>query len=310
MTKAEAGRFLAVDWGTTRLRALLVEDGAVLDRAESDAGISRVAPGGHAAAFEALCGAWLAAEPALPVALVGMVGSREGWVAAPYAACPAGPDEIAAALTALDLGAGRRGVVVPGVRADDPDGVDVMRGEETHLLGSGVVDGIVALPGTHCKWAEMRAGRIVRFATFVTGELHGLLRTHSMIGRPATEPADPAGVSAGFAAADREGSLLNALFRARAATVTGGLSPAALGPYLSGLLTGHEVGAALRMFGSPGRVTVVADPARAELYREALARRGIASDTIAPELSLIAGLSRILEAAGIRARSRQPARSS
>lgn len=293
-------RFVAVDWGTSRLRAFLVNGEDVLHRAASDDGISHLRGRGFAKAFDAVCGDWLAAEPGLPVALAGMVGSREGWFPAPYAECPAGPDALAAAALPVDLGQGRAGLLVPGVMCDDGRGVDVMRGEETHLIGSGVRDGLVCLPGTHCKWAEMQDGRIRRFATFMTGEMHALLREHSMIGRPATEPADPSGFALGLDDAwDREGgtgSLLNLLFRARAATVAGRLDPACLGPYLSGLLTGDEIDGALRLFGSPDHVTVVADAPRFALYREALARRGIGTVVMAPETTLLTGLGRILAA--------------
>ena len=222
---------------------------AVLARAESDEGVSRLKAGEHAVVFARHCGAWLAAEPDLPVVLVGMAGSREGWTLAPYAECPAGVDEIAAALTSIEIGNNRRGVIVPGVRLLQDGRADVMRGEETHLLGSGVTDGLVCLPGTHCKWALLRGGRIASFATFLTGELYALLREHSMVGRPATEPPDPAGFAEGLAASplggrEAGGGLLNRLFAARAATLTGRLGRERLGPYLSGLLTGEEIAGA------------------------------------------------------------------
>ncbi len=293
-------RFIALDWGTTRLRAILVDGLTAVHRAESDDGIARLRKGDHQAAFERVTGGWRAAEPDLPVVLVGMVGSREGWFPAPYAECPAGPEEIAAGAIPVEVGADRRSHVLPGVLTRHGGGVDVMRGEETHLLGSGVQDGLVCLPGTHCKWAEMRAGRIARFATFMTGEMHALLREHSMIGRPAAEPADPAGFARGLAdawAADRgqePGSLLNLLFRARAATVTGALPPAELGPYLSGLLTGDEIVGALRLFGTPRAVTIVADPPRSDLYVEALGQRGITTTVVGQEATLLAGIARIL----------------
>lgn len=294
-------RFLALDWGTSRCRAFLIEDGRIVERASSDEGVSRLKPGEHAGVFARLCGAWLAAEPDLPVVIAGMAGSREGWVEAPYAHCPAGPAEIAADLASVSLPEGGTARIVPGLRCDGSRGVDVMRGEETHLLGADTEDGLICLPGTHCKWAEMAGGRIVRFATFMTGEMHALLREHSMIGRPAAEPADPAGFGEGLEAAwDEEGGrggLLNLLFGARAATVARTMPPTLLGPYLSGLLTGEEVAGAFRLFGTPERVTIVADSPRADLYVEALGRRGVESRVIAPDETLPAGLARILAAA-------------
>jgi 2-dehydro-3-deoxygalactonokinase len=293
-------RFVALDWGTTRCRALLVDGETVEDSAASDDGVSRLRPGEHDGVFTRLCGGWLAAEPDLPVIVAGMAGSREGWREAPYAACPAGPGDIAAALTRIPLPRGGDALLVPGLRYEGPDGVDVMRGEETHLLGTGVEDGLVCLPGTHCKWARMDGGRIHAFSTFLTGEMHALLREHSMIGRPATSPPDDGGFALGLAAARSEeasrGGLLNLLFRARAATLLGRVSAAQLGPYLSGLLTASEVSGALALFRPVGSVTVVAEDARAALYTRALGDFGIETRILPPSHTFPAGLARILAA--------------
>ena len=296
-------RFVAVDWGTSRIRALLVDGTTVVARSESDDGVSRLKPGQHAGIFARHCASWLAAEPDLPVVLVGMAGSREGWALAPYAECPAGPDEIAASLTRIDIGDGRSAAIVPGLSMVRDGRADVMRGEETHLLGAGVADGLVCLPGTHCKWAFMEGGKVVSFATFLTGEMYGLLREHSMVGRPAAEPADPAGFSQGLATSSlgggsTGGGLLNALFGARAATLTNQLSPERLGPYLSGLLTGEEIAGAFRLFGRPDRVTIVADPPRADLYAQALGREGIAIRQVGQEETLLSGLAAIIDRSG------------
>jgi 2-dehydro-3-deoxygalactonokinase len=295
-------RFILVDWGTSRFRAYLVDGTAIVERVASPEGISALSQGQHEEVFRRHCGRWLTAEPGAPVALVGMVGSREGWRMAPYASCPAGPAEVAAAMMEVDLGEGRRGRIVPGLTSEPhPGAIDVMRGEETLVFGAGVEEGLVCLPGTHPKWVEMRGGRIERFATYFTGELYALLRHHSMVGRPATEPEDPAGFALGLEAAERNGGgsgrrvgLLHLIFGARAAAVTGRLSTAALGPYISGLLTGDEVNGALSLFEKPARVTIVADGARADLFAKALERHGVASRLTAPEDALVAGIRRIL----------------
>ena len=295
-------RFIVADWGTSRFRAYIVEDDAIVDRVASDEGVSALKTGEHQGVFRRHCGHWLDAEPNAPVLLVGMVGSREGWVEAPYAACPAGPDDIARVLIAVDLGGGRCGRIVPGLTCEPhPGATDVMRGEETLVLGSGVSDGLVCLPGTHPKWVEVRGGRIERFATYFTGELYALLRQHSMVGRPATEPEDRSGFALGLDAAERNAGaegrrvgLLHLIFGARAATVTRRLSPAALGPYLSGLLTGDEINGAFSLFTKPEALTVVAAPQRAELFSQALKRHGVQTVFKAPEEALIGGLRRIV----------------
>jgi 2-dehydro-3-deoxygalactonokinase len=232
-----------------------------------------------------------------------MVGSREGWVMAPYATCPAGPPEIARAMLPVDLGSDRKGFIVPGLFcAPAPHAADVLRGEETLALGSGVVDGVVCSAGTHPKWIEMRGGAVERFATYMTGEMYALLLEHSMIGRPATEPEDPAGFNMGLDAAERNSGksdgqrvgLLHLLFGARAAVVSGRMDPALLRPYLSGLLTGDELNGALSQLGNPASVTILANQPRARLYEQALGRKGIEAITRPPKTALIAGLGRLL----------------
>jgi 2-dehydro-3-deoxygalactonokinase len=295
-------RFILVDWGTTRVRAYLVEGDAIADRVEADEGVSALSKGQHAEVFRRLCAPWLDRERDLPVALVGMVGSREGWVEAPYAACPAAPADVARAMIAVDLGEGRVGHIVPGLSCEPaPGAVDVMRGEETLAFGAGVDNGLICLVGTHPKWVEMRDGRVERFATYLTGEMYALMRHHSMVGRPATEPEDPAGFDLGLDAAERNTAgarvgLLHLLFGARAATVTRRLPSAQLGPYISGLLTGDEINGAFAQFRKPEALTVIADQARADIFGRALARHGVRAVRKSPTEALVAGLGRILTA--------------
>ncbi|MFL5144901.1 MAG: 2-dehydro-3-deoxygalactonokinase [Microvirga sp.] len=268
-------RFILADWGTTRFRAYLVEGETILDRVSAAAGVSVLRPGEHAGVFSGHCGRWLSENPDAPVILVGMVGSREGWAVAPYAPCPADARDVARAMVPVDLGNGRQAHIVPGLLGEPaPGAYDVMRGEETLALGSGVIDGLVCLPGTHSKWIEMQGGRIERFASYMTGEMYALLREHSMIGRPATEPGDPAGFALGLAAARRNGG------ESRSERV--------------GLLTGDEVNGALSQFAGYETVTIVADAPRSDLYVQALDARGLRTDVRPPETALVAGIAQIL----------------
>ncbi len=293
-------RFIVADWGTTRFRGYLIENETILDQVSSDEGVSALQKGQHRDVFLSQCGPWLQAEPDAPVLLVGMVGSREGWVEAPYASCPAGPAEIAQALVPVDLGNGRKGHIIPGLFCEPaPGAADVMRGEETLVLGTGIEDGLICSAGTHPKWILMRGGRIERFATYMTGEMYALLREHSMIGRPATEPEDPKGFDLGLEAAERNAvdtrvGLLHLLFSARASVVSNRMHSSLLAPYLSGLLTGDEINGALAQFGRPDSVTILAAPERAELYVHALKRHGIKAEIKDTQQALIAGLARIV----------------
>lgn len=287
---------IALDWGTTRARAFLIgEDGRVMDRRIADQGIQSVPAGGFPAAFEAIAGDFRRRRPDAAIVLAGMVGSRNGWVEAPYVACPASTEALADAGIAVTLEDGTRATVLPGLSWDD-GAFDVMRGEETLIVGLGLTDGIACLPGTHSKWAELRDDRITRFASFMTGEIYGLLRQHSILARLAEEPSgDDAsiGIQRGFAAAARPAGLLNAAFAARTEVLAGRMNGGAVGPYLSALLVGQEIAGAQALFGRPTTVHLVADGALAASYGAAFEAAGLPFRITPPEDAFIAGVKRL-----------------
>ncbi|HEY5796280.1 MAG TPA: 2-dehydro-3-deoxygalactonokinase [Bosea sp. (in: a-proteobacteria)] len=289
---------IALDWGTTRARAFLVSGtGDVLERRSADRGIQSVPPGGFPGAFEAIAGDLRKAAPEAAIVLAGMVGSRNGWIEAPYVACPACPDAIAAAGMKVTLTDGSPATILPGLSCDE-GAFDVMRGEETLIVGLGLDDGIACLPGTHSKWALIEGGRITRFASFMTGEIYGLLRQHSILSRLAEEPSaeDAArGAAEGLAASLRPGGLLNTAFAARSEVLAGRMPGGAVGPYLSALLVGHEIAGAQALFGRSGAVHLVADGVLAQSYGAALASLGIEARVTTPEAAFVAGVRRLAE---------------
>lgn len=298
--------FIAVDWGTSRLRAFLLDaSGAVLERYAADRGIQTVRHGEWADVLAGACGGWLAARPGLPVVMAGMVGSRNGWAEAPYAPCPADAADIAARMISVTRGGGGEAAIVPGLTCDwtGLDGApvaDVMRGEETLILGTGVQDGVVVLPGTHSKWARVETGRIMAFATAMTGELYAVLKAHSILGRLAEEPEDPRGFALGLVEARREGGLTHQLFSARAQVLAGRMNGACVAPYLSGLLIAQEIDNLSATAGGAQRVCLVAEGPVADLYRRALDSRGFDVTLVTPEAALLAGL-RAIETARVKA---------
>ena len=146
---------IAVDWGSSSFRAYLLSPGGeVIDEVASSDGVSTVAPGAFPTTLRRLTGHWLDASAGLPIIASGMVGSRHGWVEAPYVACPAGPRDIAAHLRiARDNGLAVH--LVPGLSCEREAGLpDVMRGEEVEILGIAHAGGrLIILPGSHSKWA-------------------------------------------------------------------------------------------------------------------------------------------------------------
>lgn len=297
-------RLIAVDWGTSRLRAYLLDArGRVLNRVGADEGIMAVPQGGFPSTLRRHVGAWLDAHRGLPVVLAGMVGSRNGWIEVPYLPCPVDTGGIAAALAALDLGDGLSAHIVPGLMSSDDEGAaDVMRGEETKIVGTGVRDGIVVTPGTHAKWSRVRGGRIEGFATFMTGDFYGAVMDHTILGKLAQTPPDEAGFARGLAAGRRPGGLTHQAFAARTQVLLGRMGGSEVGPFLSGLLIGTEVRHAVAMGDRDAPITVVAEGAVARGYEQALAAEGLGCRLMPSEETFLAGLLRLVEISHARGR--------
>ncbi len=266
---------IAIDWGTSSFRAYrLGGDGGVMERRSAPLGIMQVEGGRFAQTLEDQVGDWLAAGEA-PVVMSGMIGSRQGWLEAPYASCPAGVEQIAAGLQQVRWG-GRQAWIVPGLSSRDAAGVpDVMRGEETQILG--VLDQLpasawICLPGTHSKWVEVHEGAIVRFATHMSGEVFAVLKAHSILGRMMREaPTDLQWFAAGVRRAQDAGGLLHHLFGVRARGLFGEVPDEASASYLSGIVIGHELVAARSA--APAVFLLGAKPL-VDLYQHALRQFG------------------------------------
>lgn len=276
--------YALVDWGTTSFRAWACSsDGEVLAERRAPEGLTGVTDGDFAGVLDRHLGA-MGLSPDTPAVLCGMVGSRTGWVEAAYLTVPTALDDLANRATPVP-NAGRPIHILPGL-AQRGDAPDVMRGEETQLLGvvaEGFDTGLVCMPGTHSKWVRLDGGTVSGFATFMTGELFQLLRTGSILRQAVEtdtrpEPSD-AGFSEGFAHGfSRAGEATNALFQLRAGWLLEGAAPALQSARLSGLLIGLEFAGALSRFGRPDRVALLASGPIADLYASAFAQAGLTLD--------------------------------
>jgi 2-dehydro-3-deoxygalactonokinase len=300
---------IGLDWGTSRLRAMLFDnDGAVHETRSRPWGIRHLPQGGFDAALTSICDGW----PRVPVLAAGMVGSRQGWREVPYVDTPADVDALVAGIVSVRSADGREVGIIPGVR--DGAAIDMMRGEETQAIGALALrpelrgHARLLLPGTHSKWIEVRDGRIVRLATMMTGELYAVLREHSILGvgvGTAEAGASPAGADA-FDAGVREArnsgtaGVLTRLFSARALVLEGRLTPAAVPDYLSGLLIGEELRAALALgwINAQTPPLLVGDELLCARYRRAASVFQLAEpDTVADASAQ--GLWRIARAAAL-----------
>lgn len=333
--KALPAALIGLDWGTSSLRAFLMDAEGVVVAEErrpwgimqlpsAPAGASDAGPqAGFVRAFDDVCGPWMQRQPGLPVIACGMVGSAQGWKEAAYLDAPVSLDQLATQLTVVERAAGSPLYIVPGMiqRGVLPD---VMRGEETQVLGvlsqraAMTQDAplLIGLPGTHSKWVRAGHGAITQFTSYMTGEVFAALRQHTILGRtmqPAAQPDDAAfvrGVQLALSPSAQTG-LLSQMFSTRTLGLTGALPGSSQADYLSGLLVGHEVAALARQYLRPELPADAGNPPEMQVqcvlcgeldlcrrYTLALQAAGFA----APHLALNAtarGLWQIARAAGL-----------
>lgn len=248
---------LALDWGTTSLRAYRFGNHAQpLECRELPYGIMKLPEhqSGRIAAFNETffiaCGDWLGAGANPNVIACGMVGSAQGWKEAAYLPCPTSLAGLASKLCRLNITDAISLSIIPGlaVYGSDPE---VMRGEETQVFGilcreSNHADEIIiGMPGTHSKWALTQQNCVLGFHTFMTGEVFDALRHHTILGATMQEASetDWQAFDDGVATALRQtqAGLLCTLFSTRTKLLMGNISSHQQADYLSGLVIGHEL---------------------------------------------------------------------
>jgi 2-dehydro-3-deoxygalactonokinase len=289
-----APAWIAVDWGTSNLRAWAMDGaGRILGEAVSDDGMGKLSRTEFEPALLRLIGPWLGSG-AVPVVACGMVGSRQGWCEAPYRQVPCTPLDAAAQVLAPTTDPRLHVHIAPGLKQVAP--ADVMRGEETQIAGALRLepgyDGVLCLPGTHSKWAQISAGEVVSFQTFMTGELFALLSEqsvlrHGMQGDGWDEAAFDAGLSE---AISRPEKIAARLFSLRAEGLVAGLAPSAARSRLSGLLIGIELAAA-RPYWLGQRVTLIGAEKLSAAYARALLTQGVEAQTLPATACTLAGLA-------------------
>ena len=294
---------IGIDWGTSSLRAFLIGGGGeVLDQVSKPEGIMHVKNGDFENSFREVIGPWDKAN-GLPVIASGMITSRNGWVETPYVSVPSGIQELASALVTHKTTNGVTVTFVTGMTTDHNGAPDVMRGEETQIIGASALgmsdDGTFVMPGTHSKWITVRGSVIDDYATFMTGEVFAALREHTILGTLIEKGSFHEGAfRKGCAASLAEGSkLLHDLFGVRTLPLFGKIEGYMVEDYLSGLLIGAEIKGA-NAAAVTGNITIVGRDDLADRYEIALDETGLTANR-APDDIVARGHFLIAQAAGL-----------
>jgi 2-dehydro-3-deoxygalactonokinase len=140
----------------------------------------------------------------------------------------------------------------------------------------------------------VRSGRIVSFRTYLSGEAFAAIRAGTILGRMMPNaPHDSDAFAQGAARAREPGHLLHHLFGVRTLGLTGRLGEAQSASYLSGLLIGCEIRAAI---GDAKRVHLVGSETLTRLYADVIESAGANASILAEDAA-----ARGLHAIGRRA---------
>ena len=292
-------QFVAVDWGTTSFRLWLIgDDGSVLGESRSREGMTTARETGFATVLDRHL-AEVNAPAEAPVIMCGMVGAKQGWVEAGYIDVPARLSDISGKAVRVP-GVQRDVRILPGLAQRDVNSADVMRGEETQLLGSSESmknsDCLIAMPGTHSKWVRVVRHEVLGFSTFMTGELFDIIAKQSILQHAVKDATGFDGAHPAFLtslhATYREPELAtNRLFSIRARGLLFSLAPVDAEATLSGMMIGLELAGALKQAPKDTPVILVAAGKLRGLYEAAFHRLGLKSTTIDADEAVRRGLS-------------------
>ena len=271
---------IGCDWGTTSFRAyLLGRDAQIIEKIETQKGIMSIKDGDFEKVFEEIVGTWMDLYPTCPIVLSGMIGSRQGWLEAPYIECPAQLNQLAKKLTVINLIRKRKVFLVPGLTFKDEEGIpDVMRGEEIQILGSSSTvdqkEQLICLPGSHSKWVRVSCGNVIAFSTYMTGETYEAVRKNTILSKTLEPDAwSEEAFMSGVQYSKTNKNILSQLFHVRTQILFHELSTDESTSFISGLLIGHELKSALQ--NSHGlEIHLIGDMALTKIYGDAISEFG------------------------------------
>jgi 2-dehydro-3-deoxygalactonokinase len=258
---------ISIDGGTTNTRFTLIDNGNVFDRVKRQIGLRNAIKNGIHVLSEAVksgISELFERNPELCrnvklIALSGMIGSEAGLCRVDHIPVPAGAYELKQSakrvfiseISDLPL------LFIPGVKTftdpkkSDLDELDIMRGEETEIVGihallNNSMPFTAILPGSHMKIADIDSnGRILMFRTSLSGELMRAAAENTILyqslGDVYPKKADDEFLHLGYDYAEKHG-VNEALFKIRLmAGFVDGTKPEQLYSFLMGAILRDDI---------------------------------------------------------------------
>jgi 2-dehydro-3-deoxygalactonokinase len=282
------------DWGTSNLRAYVLEHGKVVGEYSTPNGLLRAKELGFKNVLDDTFAA-LSLPIETPVRLSGMVGSKHGWKEAPYASTPATLESLQT--NYVDIEDYPNVKIFGGVSHLIEDGRrDVMRGEEVQIFGilSKYPEAkTICLPGTHAKWVKADGGSIKSFTTWMTGDFFRSLSENTIFKEQITDKSfDKDAFLKGVESAKQATSILNSAFYLRTDYLFGQVNGAEFHSYLSGFLIGNEIKGAAE---NCDEVFLCGSELMTVYYQAALKCFGIESHVFLASEATVLGMQSITE---------------
>ncbi len=272
--------FIAIDWGSSFLKAYHIAEDKMLDHFKSDKGVKNVtSKEEYPLIIKDIIHRFKNANENTPLLLTGMVGGASGWINTPYISCPFELNQMAKNLIYAKTGSRFTNPVyiMPGLAVKNAHTASfgVIRGEEVQLIGSTInqVFDLIIIPGTHSKWVFMNdksSTMVNSFSTMMTGELYQVLLDHSLLGAAVTDKGfNDKGFVKGLWEGKTNDNVIAALFSTRSRVMLEDLKAEEGSSYLSGMLIAAEIKSHLRYITYKHRIAVVAGKKLSELYKKA-----------------------------------------
>ena len=286
---------LSCDWGTTifRIRLIDISSHTILNEISSHEGIAstyhswktRTSPQDRFSFFLNVIGQKIKEMEQdlslsfvnIPILLSGMASSSLGLLELPYKSMPFKADGSNLLTHTIEPTNSFPHEIffISGVNTSN----DVMRGEETKLVGSYEnEDGIFIFPGTHSKHIHVQNGIVTNFATYMTGEifdaiskgtiLSNSIKSDNYLSNPKYQRSFRIGVRTGY-----NSNILHSCFSARTNTLFNKFSKEENYFYLSGLLIGNELSDLKVMHDQ--KITLSGSEILVNLYRDAFKILGL-----------------------------------
>ncbi len=268
-------KWIAVDWGTSSFRAYLIQKNEVSDTIETNDGMKFVKNHLFEKTLVNLIECWLSKDYTTEILASGMVGSKHGWAEAPYEQIPNNLKSLNYIMPSLKDSRISLKIFSGLYQINQPD---VMRGEETQIAGflnqNPNFNGSICLPGTHSKWVEIRNNNIIKFKTFMTGELFEIISKNSLlIHSVKAEKIDNIEMLKSVNKIFQKPELFsNALFQLRADDLINSKAPSIYKSKLSGYLLAIELLGSVE-FWKNNDIVLIGNPDLMEIYEFVLNKK-------------------------------------